>query len=168
MTSLFKAAQGLSNAKEQLGVRSKNKYSPILRWVGLGVAGLVVVVGILSFFLPTADPLIWAGIYGCVVGLVVAVFQSGLEIVNRLLGFLLEVYYWRAAVFIALSIGCYFAPILIVAGVCLDLLALAYLVVAFIFRERDYFDEATIAREEQRAQARVTLDRNTAPPPGIV
>ncbi len=66
--------------------------------------------------------------------------QSGLTFVNRILGFLLEVFYWRALVYIALSIGCYFTPVLIVGGILLDLLAIAYIVVAYFFKEREYYD----------------------------
>ncbi len=104
---------------------------------------------------------IWAGIYGCIVALLVAIMQSGLTFVNRILGFLLEVFYWRALVYIALSIGCYFAPLLIVGGVLLDLLAIAYIAVAYFFKEREYYDAATIAREEEQARQRQKLDQDT-------
>ena len=136
MSGLFKAAQGLGNVKDQLGIRRKNKYSPVLRWVGLGVAAAVLALGVLSFFVPRNEEerLLWAGIYGVIAGALVAVFQSGIPLVNRLLGFLLEVYYWRALAYVALSIGCYFAPVLIAAGVLLDLLAVAYVLVAYVFK----------------------------------
>lgn len=164
MSSLFLAAKGVGVVRDKLGLRAPNKYSPVLRWVGLGVAGVVLLVAVLSFFLPSDNPLLWAGIYGVIVALIVATFQSGIALVNRLLGFLLEVYYWRALVYVALSIGCYFAPILIVAGICLDLLAVAYIVVAYFFKERDLYDPASIAREEQKARDRERLQQNTAAP----
>jgi hypothetical protein len=133
-------------------------------WVGLGVAAVVLLVGILSFFVPTDNPLIWAGIYGCIVAVVVATFQSGISFINRLMGFLLEVYYWRALVYVALSIGCYFAPILIVAGILLDLLAIAYVVIAYVFHERDFFDAASIQKEQDRQEAKKKLDQDTQAP----
>ena len=117
----------------------------------------------MAFFLPTDNVQIWGGIYACIIGVIVAVMQSGLTPVNRLLGFLLETYYWRATVYIAFSIGCFFHIVLIVGGVVLDLLAVAYIVVAYFFKERDYFDAASIAKEEQKQQARERLQQQTQP-----
>ncbi len=65
--------------------------------------------------------------------------------------------------YVALSIGCYFAPVLIVGGILLDLLAIAYIAVAYFFKEREYYDAATIAREEERAAQKVRLDQTTRP-----
>lgn len=93
--------------------------------------------------------------------------QSNLTIVNRLLGFLLEVFYWRCIIFIVLSITCYFHTVLIVGGILLDLLAVAYFVIACVFKEREYYDAATIAQEEQKAKARAQMEENTRTPPTV-
>lgn len=75
---------------------------------------------------------------------IVLIMQSGLTFVNRILGFLLEVFYWRALAYIALSIGCFFTPVLIVGGILLDLLAIAYIAVAYFFKEREYYDVSSL------------------------
>lgn len=150
--------------QEKLGIRTQNRFSPYLRWAGLAVAGLIVALGILAFFVPVGNVLIWGGIYGCIVGVIVAIMQSGLNFVNRIFGFLLETYYWRALIYIALSIACFFHVVLIAAGILLDLLAIAYIVVAYFFKEREYFDKATIAQEEERQRQKQALDASTRPP----
>jgi hypothetical protein len=37
-------------------MRKKNVYAPILRWIGLGVAAVLVLVAVLSFFFPAGNP----------------------------------------------------------------------------------------------------------------
>ncbi len=108
----------------------------IRQWVGLGIAGLVAVLAVLSFFLPSNNVLIWGGIYGAIAAVIVAIMQSNLTIVNRLMGFLLEVFYWRTVIYIVLSIPCFFHVVLIVGGIALDLLAIAYFVAACFFKVR--------------------------------
>lgn len=166
MSTIFLASKTVGALRTNIpALRKTNVYAPKLRWVGLAVGAVVVALGIMSFFLPVGNPLIWGGIYGCIAGVVVLIMQSGLTFVNRLLGFLLEVFYWRALCYIALSIGCYFAlPVLVVGGVLLDLLAVAYIAVAYFFKEREYYDAATIAREEERARQKQRLDAETRGP----
>lgn len=62
-----------------------------------------------------------------------------LQITLKIFGFLLEVYYWRVAIYICLSIPCYFHTVLIVGGILLDLLAIAYFVAACFMRVRMVF-----------------------------
>lgn len=104
------------------------------QWVGLAIAGLVAVLAVLSFFLPSNNVLIWGGIYGAIAAVIVGVMQSNLSFVNRIMGFLLEVFYWRCIIFIVLSIPCFFHVVLIVGGIALDLLAIAYFVAACFFK----------------------------------
>jgi hypothetical protein len=199
MATVFLASKAAGAMREKIpSLRRTNVYAPVLRWIGLGVGAAVLLVGgkcspfglllsrvltlcvkVLSFFLPTDNPVLWGGIYGCIAAVVVLIMQSGFTFVNRILGFLLEVkttflvsvllkkkqvFYWRALIYIALSIGCYFTPVLIVGGILLDLLAIAYIVIAYFFKEREYYDAATIAREQERAQAKQRLDADTRGP----
>ena len=111
---------------------------------------MVLVVGILALFLPAGFVQIWSGIFCIIAAVIVGIFQSGIPFVNRLLGFILEVFYWRALIYIGLSIPTFFNNVTIAGGVCLILLGLAYGIAAFFFKEREYLDKATVAQKQEK------------------
>ena len=56
MATVFLTSKAVGALRENVpSLRKKNVYAPVLRWIGLGVAGVLVLVAVLAFFFPSGN-----------------------------------------------------------------------------------------------------------------
>eukprot|EP01091_Cochliopodium_minus_P010668 TRINITY_DN2878_c0_g1_i1.p1 TRINITY_DN2878_c0_g1~~TRINITY_DN2878_c0_g1_i1.p1 ORF type:complete len:180 (-),score=35.98 TRINITY_DN2878_c0_g1_i1:10-549(-) len=128
----------VEETKNEIGAKDpkQKKVSKILKLVGLGLVGVCILFSILSFIFPKNDRKIWLGVYLLIVAGLIFVMEYRFKWLIKKLDIFLQIFWFRAGLYGAFSIPCFFSKITIVVGVLLILFAIGYCVAAF-FKEND-------------------------------